>query len=193
MLGEGSSHKALPGDDLCLRWQKLTSLCGVQEALLPGQALHRRVSSLDSSMAAGDPAGLLPHTALRRCLDAWAPLLIDECDFAAAFLLLYKPIDEAQGARPGALRLPRRCTSLPCSAHGRPKCICIRTQHLPRRSCARRAAMSAALQFSPPLMCLTSESETCSSQGLHAACRSAEALDGHVPGRAAPRLHRQRL
>ena len=114
MLGEGSSHKALPGDDRCLRWQKLTSLCGVQEALLPGQALHRRVSSLDSSMAAGDPAGLLPHTALRRCLDAWAPLLIDECDFAAAFLLLYKPIDEAQ--TPAQERFGSHGGALPCPA-----------------------------------------------------------------------------
>ena len=49
-------------------------------------------------MAAGEPGTFLPHTALRRCLDAWVPLLIDECDFAAAFLLLYKPIDEVPGA-----------------------------------------------------------------------------------------------
>ena len=70
----------------------------MQDGVLPGQALHRRGSSLDNSILTGDPAGLLPHTALRRCLDAWAPLLIDECDFAAAFLLLYKPMDEVQGA-----------------------------------------------------------------------------------------------
>ncbi len=65
---------------------------------MPAQALHRRLSSVDSSAHAGDGSGLLPHTALRRCLDAWVPLLIDECDFAAAFLLLYKPMDEVPGA-----------------------------------------------------------------------------------------------
>ena len=65
---------------------------------MPAQALHRRLSSVDSSAHAGDAAGLMPHTALRRCLDAWVPLLIDECDFAAAFLLLYKPVDEVPGA-----------------------------------------------------------------------------------------------
>ena len=70
----------------------------VQDALLPGQVLHRRLSSVDSTAQAGDSSGLMPHTALRRCLDAWVPLLIDECDFAAAFLLLYKPIDEVPGA-----------------------------------------------------------------------------------------------
>lgn len=71
--------------------------CCAQDALLPGgQALHRRSSSLDNSIHTGDPAGLMPHTALRRFLDTWVPLLIDECDFAAAFLLLYKPIDEVQ-------------------------------------------------------------------------------------------------
>jgi hypothetical protein len=73
--------------------------CGcVQDTLLPAQALHRRSSSLDTSMAGGESGKFLPHTALRRCLDAWVPLLIDECDFAAAFLLLYKPIDEVPGA-----------------------------------------------------------------------------------------------
>ncbi|CAL5219240.1 g1034 [Coccomyxa viridis] len=69
-----------------------------KEALMPAQALHRRLSSVDSSAHAGDGSELLPHTALRRCLDAWVPLLIDECDFAAAFLLLYKPMDEVPGA-----------------------------------------------------------------------------------------------
>ena len=127
---------------------------GVQEALLPGQALHRRVSSLDNSMAAGDPAGLLPHTALRRCLDAWAPLLIDECDFAAAFLLLYKPIDEAQAPAQGPFGSHEGALPLPCSGGGCPECLCIKLQDLPAGCCANRAAALAALQFSPPLMCL---------------------------------------
>ena len=154
MLADDSFHGALPCIEPCLGRQELSSLRGVQEALLPGQALHRRVSSLDNSMAAGDPAGLLPHTALRRCLDAWAPLLIDECDFAAAFLLLYKPIDEAQapvqepfGSRDGAL---------PCHA---PAAAALHVSVSgfsisPGHSCARQAAMLAALQFSPPVMSL---------------------------------------
>ncbi len=63
---------------------------------------------MDSSAQAGDGSGLLPHTALRRCLDAWVPLLIDECDFAAAFLLLYKPMDEVPGAGQDAFAGERR-------------------------------------------------------------------------------------
>jgi hypothetical protein len=74
--------------------------CGrMQDTLLPAQVLHRRsISSLDTRVAGGEAGGFLPHTALRRCLEAWVPLLIDECDFAAAFLLLYKPVDEVPGA-----------------------------------------------------------------------------------------------
>ena len=115
MLGEEPFCGALPGGEPCLRCQKLSSRRGMQEALLPGQALHRRISSLDNSAAAGgDPAGALPHAALRRCLDAWVPLLIDECDFAAAFLLLYKPIDEAQA--PAQERFGSHEGALPCPA-----------------------------------------------------------------------------
>ena len=153
MLREEPVYGALPGAEPRLRWQSLTNLRSVQEALLPGQALHRRVSSLDNSMAAGDPAGLLPHTALRRCLDAWAPLLIDECDFAAAFLLLYKPIDEAQapaqgpfGSREGAHPCPALAVaSLSVSASSFRICL----------SAAVQAKLPAsAVQCSPPLMCL---------------------------------------
>ena len=86
------------GTILCWCQSSERGRCCVQDALLPGQVLHRRLSSVDSSVQAGNDSGLMPHTALRRCLDAWVPLLIDECDFAAAFLLLYKPIDEVPGA-----------------------------------------------------------------------------------------------
>ena len=150
-----SFYESLTGDEPCLRRQELTSLRGMQEALLPGQALHRRVSSLDNSMAAGDPAGLLPHTALRRCLDAWAPLLIDECDFAAAFLLLYKPIDEAQtpaqgpfGSREGA----HSCHALAVTALS----VFVSGFRIFQSAAAHAELFtSGALQFSPPLMCLT--------------------------------------
>ena len=154
LLADQSFHESMPGDEPCLRRQELTSLRGMQEALLPGQALHRRVSSLDSSMAAGDPAGLLPHTALRRCLDAWAPLLIDECDFAAAFLLLYKPIDEAQtpaqgpfGSRDGA----HPCHALAMAAMS----VSVSGFSIsPGTAAPADLPTLAALQFSPPPVCL---------------------------------------
>ncbi|CAL8460642.1 g172 [Coccomyxa elongata] len=64
------------------------------------QALHRLASSNydGQSQSVGE---LMPHSALQRCLDMWVPALINECDFAAAFLLLYRPVEEAH-AVPGA-------------------------------------------------------------------------------------------
>ncbi len=73
------------------------------------QALHRLASSNydGQSQSAGE---LMPHSALQRCLDMWVPALVDECDFAAAFLLLYRPVEEAHAA-PG--KLPIRRQALP--------------------------------------------------------------------------------
>ncbi|EIE25400.1 hypothetical protein COCSUDRAFT_46702 [Coccomyxa subellipsoidea C-169] len=62
--------------------------------------LHRLASSSQydgsgQSVSAGD---MMPHTALQHCLNEWVPMLVDECDFAAAFLLLYRPNEEAATA-----------------------------------------------------------------------------------------------
>ncbi len=69
--------------------------------------LHRLASSSQydgsgQSVSAGD---MMPHTALQHCLNEWVPMLVDECDFAAAFLLLYRPNEEAATAA-GDLLLP---------------------------------------------------------------------------------------
>ena len=53
----------------------------------------------------GPPGTLYPHLAWQRFLDLWLPLLLEECRFAAAFLGLYAPpedaidIDARSGAR----------------------------------------------------------------------------------------------
>ena len=109
----------MQGTLLISSFQRMPADCGgcAQEALMPAQALHRRLSSVDSSAHAGDGSELLPHTALRRCLDAWVPLLIDECDFAAAFLLLYKPMDEVPGAGQDAFAGERRGNLTPVKMH----------------------------------------------------------------------------
>lgn len=79
-----------------------------QDGSDPRQGLHRLASSSqhnDGGSQGGSGGDLMPHIALQRCLDVWVPLLVDECDFAAAFLLLYRPVEEAQAA-PGDSLMP---------------------------------------------------------------------------------------
>jgi hypothetical protein len=74
--------------------------------------LHRLASSTHDSSQSGTGGEIMPHTALQRCLNEWVPMLVDECDFAAAFLLLYRPIEEAAPDPGDLLRFVRAASAV---------------------------------------------------------------------------------
>lgn len=71
----------------------------VQEGMDPSKGLHRLASQTSDGGQQGG-SDQMPHKAMQHSLDVWVPLLVDECDFAAACLMLYKPtpVEEATDA-----------------------------------------------------------------------------------------------
>jgi hypothetical protein len=60
----------------------------------------------ESGGGAGAETGSMPHMALRHALEEWIPMLVEECDFAAAFLLLYQPLEAADPPSAGGWHAP---------------------------------------------------------------------------------------
>jgi hypothetical protein len=83
----------------------------LQEGLESRPTLHR----LASQGFDGSSNENMPHRAFQHFLEVWVPLLVDECDFAAACLLLYRaaqPEGAPEASGVDAMVLVMRCETV---------------------------------------------------------------------------------